>query len=933
MTATEQSFSLDTDEELNFRFVYPTPGVYSFTNHSQTDNLEIKVSGIRETRHVLAHGVGSYDGQIVITDSDSDTTTAIIDIDADDGPTYVGPVSLANLVTPTSDDLTSIQEKLGIELYDYSFAGREIASLDFTVQTATPTADGQVRHASGNDITSIVVGVTSGDLAGLNASGIQAITVHPQIDGAPSPDPTGVFWAESHTIAAGADSADSIFTSTGRLSDETTRAHDALDPFSLGAIGDELRLRFFVREPLTAHVPTPGSDGHVLTSDGSIAHWRTPNVSSWAKSDNDDEVPLPKIPKGLDFVDVYVPRALRTTPSGSLQTARNARSLLSVHHMAQNLMTFYGAIIFHDADLDTTNYHVRLWTAEGLNNSFRLDELLWSSEDHPDDLTRTSTSLQASFHEDPITIPTSHLVFEIDAGVVEDIDAVWDGGNISASVGSRSIDVLDNEGLCESDTTLSVGDSVSIAHTGQTLRVTVLEGSTRIYTEDIVVVPWDLLDVDDDDKKAAFRTAIGAAAAAGGGSGSGAASAMDLEYQVTNLANTAAASATYTVTSDVKAVSSTFKVERPFEFSNVRFLNTPNEGVSYSVAVYETEPSGTQNHKRVSTLWDSADHSGSVVEADGYVTATFGAGNELSPAVGSLITFELYSSVANKIHGEEADADAADIVTARSDERSFVALSYVASFYGQPMKDLPVSTWSGGGAPIVVEFTDARYLVNLDEEFFIQPDRLDADTETKKADFRAALDVPKAGTYVPPPTIVVWARGETSRYTDVGTRTNTDPASPGSGDTKLTLRWKDSASEELYGTDGSFYSIATAAEAATAGADTSDWLVGSYIKLDEGVYDIRVDTLLYSWQNKAYLEVRQTVKGGTDRIVGWASTGHSQSLGGGIDTDVPAFSVVVPALVVPSGGRIYYVRLKDIQTNAHQSARIPFSYMTIRKWS
>ena len=90
------SFSLDTDDLLEFRWIYSLlQGARGeiFTHHSQTEDLAVKVSGIRETRHVLAHGTGENAGKITIEDSVAGRTTAIIDIGAHGGPTYVGPVA------------------------------------------------------------------------------------------------------------------------------------------------------------------------------------------------------------------------------------------------------------------------------------------------------------------------------------------------------------------------------------------------------------------------------------------------------------------------------------------------------------------------------------------------------------------------------------------------------------------------------------------------------------------------------------------------------------------------------------------------------------------------------------------------------------------------------------------------------------------------
>ena len=92
-----RSFSLDTDEELEFQWAYilvtGTRGS-ALTYHTPTNDLVVKVSGIHETRHVLAHGIGDNAGKITIEESTDDVTTAIIDIEAAGGPTYVGPMAL-----------------------------------------------------------------------------------------------------------------------------------------------------------------------------------------------------------------------------------------------------------------------------------------------------------------------------------------------------------------------------------------------------------------------------------------------------------------------------------------------------------------------------------------------------------------------------------------------------------------------------------------------------------------------------------------------------------------------------------------------------------------------------------------------------------------------------------------------------------------------
>ena len=93
---SDVSFNLDTDDELEFGFRHVAVSGSrheSFVTFSQTDHLELEISGIRETRHVLAHGTGDNEGQITIEKSDDGTVTPIIDVEAHGGPTYVGPVA------------------------------------------------------------------------------------------------------------------------------------------------------------------------------------------------------------------------------------------------------------------------------------------------------------------------------------------------------------------------------------------------------------------------------------------------------------------------------------------------------------------------------------------------------------------------------------------------------------------------------------------------------------------------------------------------------------------------------------------------------------------------------------------------------------------------------------------------------------------------
>ena len=96
-TDTERTYNLDLDETLDFIWVWDvTSGNVSATTVYPTNAviatpLECKISGIRESRHIFAHGTGTFDGQLTATPSEG-TEVALIDMEADDGPTYVGPI-------------------------------------------------------------------------------------------------------------------------------------------------------------------------------------------------------------------------------------------------------------------------------------------------------------------------------------------------------------------------------------------------------------------------------------------------------------------------------------------------------------------------------------------------------------------------------------------------------------------------------------------------------------------------------------------------------------------------------------------------------------------------------------------------------------------------------------------------------------------------
>ena len=115
--SNEGTINLDTDDTLQFRLsIDVTAGTLNsgiaLPPGIADDPWRFLVTGILETRHILAHGTGSNDGKLVVEDSTDGTITPIIDID--EGVEYVGPTKLAGL----SDSLTdtqklAIKEKLG----------------------------------------------------------------------------------------------------------------------------------------------------------------------------------------------------------------------------------------------------------------------------------------------------------------------------------------------------------------------------------------------------------------------------------------------------------------------------------------------------------------------------------------------------------------------------------------------------------------------------------------------------------------------------------------------------------------------------------------------------------------------------------------------------------------------------------------------------
>ena len=126
-TDSDLSVTLDTDDTLKIRLILDVVqgsiGTTILLPPGFADTpWRFLVTGIRETRHILAHGTGDNDGKIVVEDSTDGTITPIIDID--DGVDYVGPTKLSGL----ADDLTnsekdSIRTKINAGRFLYNPSG------------------------------------------------------------------------------------------------------------------------------------------------------------------------------------------------------------------------------------------------------------------------------------------------------------------------------------------------------------------------------------------------------------------------------------------------------------------------------------------------------------------------------------------------------------------------------------------------------------------------------------------------------------------------------------------------------------------------------------------------------------------------------------------------------------------------------------------
>ena len=255
-STTDSSFTLDEDDELRLRIVIdvtageiqsPIVGAPA----ADDDPWAVKVTGVRETRHILAHGTGATDGNIVVENSTDGTIIPLIDID--DGAEYIGPTKLAGLDGDlTQSEQAAIQTKL-----DLAILGSTIRAKTFTVKSALSETDDEIRHASGNNITEIQVSVDNDDAEVRTAQALLFYTG----ESAGWNDLEGEFRVHSVSVTDYANIEGETITFTGEL----TRSSmiDDLNPFTFGAVDDTIRIVFVAGRPVTAYVPHQvGTDEH-----------------------------------------------------------------------------------------------------------------------------------------------------------------------------------------------------------------------------------------------------------------------------------------------------------------------------------------------------------------------------------------------------------------------------------------------------------------------------------------------------------------------------------------------------------------------------------------------------------------------------------------------------------------------------------------------
>ena len=184
---TTYSYTLDTDDSLRFRYIRSlqsgATGV-GLLSHITLDDLIVRVTGVRGTRHVTTYGTGDNAGNLVWENPDTDTTTVLVEVDDAGLPVYVGPVARDAITPQPQDD----QDASEVNIAAFDGTGN-LAASDATVQDALATIDGLSLGGGGGgtddqDASEVTVDGTQFDGTGnLSSSDTDVQTALETIDG------------------------------------------------------------------------------------------------------------------------------------------------------------------------------------------------------------------------------------------------------------------------------------------------------------------------------------------------------------------------------------------------------------------------------------------------------------------------------------------------------------------------------------------------------------------------------------------------------------------------------------------------------------------------------------------------------------------------------------------------------------------------------
>ena len=250
----------------------------------------------------------------------------------------------------TDDD----EDKLdGITPYA-SMAGRETHAITFEIVSTIPNALNEIQSAAGNDITSLVVYVANADASIVSA---QAIVIREELEDSIVSRKTGEFIVTSQlTNAVGSEHVRTVFS--GYLSEETITSF-GIDSFSLGSVGNDVRLHFLTKEALTTYVPSFGTAGVALgyDSDGVLGEVAYPNELPDTLGDADQVLTVNSGANGVGWEDGYTGDYdidfLR--PTGSIFTLFVSQNALDTWHTGPEQVRYANASKIFQISQNTLN--------------------------------------------------------------------------------------------------------------------------------------------------------------------------------------------------------------------------------------------------------------------------------------------------------------------------------------------------------------------------------------------------------------------------------------------------------------------------------------------------------------------------------------------------------------------------------------------------